>query len=112
MFNFITQQRRGTTEEWAESTIIPRAGEFVIEERKNEPIRIKIGDGVHLFKDLKYIDQETMSALTDLEARYNAHVAYVEGGTPVPDSTLATEVLDARYIDGTNYASLNAAITL
>lgn len=110
MLNFITQQRRGTTEEWAESTIIPLAGEFVIEERKNEPIRIKIGDGVHLFKDLKYIDQETVNDLTNLEARYNAHVAYIEGGAPVPDSTLATEVLDARYIDGINYASLNAAI--
>ena len=110
VLNFITQQRRGTTEEWAKSTVIPQAGEFVIEECKNAPIRIKLGDGVHLFKDLKYIDDATVSALTDLEARYNAHVAYIESGSPVPDSTLATEVLDARYIDGTSYASLNAAI--
>ena len=110
VLNFITQQRRGTTEEWAKSTVIPQAGEFVIEECKNALIRIKLGDGVHLFKDLKYIDDATVSALTDLEARYNAHVAYIEGGSPVPDSTLATEVLDARYIDGTSYASLNAAI--
>lgn len=110
MFNFITQQRRGTTEEWSESTVIPKAGEFVIEERKNAPTRIKLGDGVHRFNDLQYIDDATVSALTDLEARYDAHVAYIEGGSPVPDSTLATEVLDARFIDGVSYASLNAAI--
>lgn len=110
MLNFITQQRRGTTEEWARSTVIPQAGEFVIEERKNAPIRIKLGDGVHLFKDLQYIDESTVDALTELEARYNAHIAYVEGNDPIPENTLATEVIDARYIDGTNYTSLNEAI--
>lgn len=32
MAQFITQNRRGTTDEWKESTIIPADGEIVIEE--------------------------------------------------------------------------------
>ena len=110
MLNFVTQHRRGTTDEWNSSTVVPRAGELVIEERKNSPVGIKIGDGIHKFNELSYIDNETVNKLNDLLQRYNQHVAYIEGGSVVPDSTLATEVLDARTIDGTTYDCLAEAI--
>ena len=105
MFNLITQQRRGTTEEWMSSAVIPRVGEFIIEECSDGTRKIILGDGIHLFKDLPYIDSETVRKLDQLIARYEEHVAYVEGGSPVPDSSIATEVLDARTIDGETYSS-------
>ena len=42
MFNFITQNRRGTTQEWEESTVIPRQVEFVIEEFSDGTYKIKV----------------------------------------------------------------------
>ena len=110
MFNFITQHRRGTTDEWNSSTVVPRVGELVIEERENAPVGIKIGDGIHKFNELSYIDNETVNKLNQLLQRYNQHVAYIESGSTVPDSTLATEVLDARTVDGNTYNCLAEAI--
>ena len=106
MFNLILQHRRGTTEEWLSSTVVPKCGELLIEELHNAQPRLKIGDGVHLFADLVYIDENTVTELNNLLTRFNQHVAYIESGTTVPDSTLATEILDARTIDGTTYECL------
>lgn len=110
MLNFITQHRRGTTDEWISSTVVPEAGELVIEERKNSPVGIKIGDGIHKFNELSYIDNETVNKLNELLQRYNQHVAYIESGSPIPDSTIVTEVLDARTVDGNTYDCLAEAL--
>ena len=110
VLNFITQQRRGTTEEWAKSTVIPQAGEFVIEECHNAPFRIKIGDGVHTFKDLQYVDETIVTALNDLKTRYEEHVAYVQSEQPPLEGSVEAEVDDAKYIDRIKHTSLQNAI--
>ena len=51
----IIQHRRGTTNEWTASTVIPEAGEIIIEECDNGTKKIKLGDGKTLFKDLPYV---------------------------------------------------------
>jgi chromosome segregation ATPase len=52
----IVQHRRGTTEEWEASLVIPAAGELIIEECSNNSRKCKIGDGIHTFSDLGYVD--------------------------------------------------------
>ena len=55
----ITQHRRGTVEQWAESGIIPYPGEIVIEECANGTRKTKIGDGVNEFVNLPYQNLDT-----------------------------------------------------
>lgn len=57
MTKYITCHRRGTVTQWAEkSTIIPLEGEIVIEiDEENFLHKLKIGDGVHAYSDLAYL---------------------------------------------------------
>lgn len=57
MAKYLVQHRRGTAEQWAEkSTIIPREGEIVIEiDEVNSLHKLKIGDGVHCYTELAYL---------------------------------------------------------
>ena len=55
------QHLRGTTTEWTnvQDSFIPLAGEFVIEiDEENSLHKLKIGDGVHYYKDLAYLKAE------------------------------------------------------
>ena len=67
MTKFITQQRRGTTEEWIENkdTIIAE-GEIVVEEC-GDYVKFKVGNGVTTFEKLPYftkkIDENIANAL-------------------------------------------------
>lgn len=58
---FIYQHRRGTTERWLASDVIPLDGEIIIEERADNSIELKIGDGIHTFKHLQYISKEEIT---------------------------------------------------
>lgn len=57
MAKYIVQHRRGTALQWAsKDTIIPRAGEIVIEiDEENSQHKLKIGDGVHAYAELSYL---------------------------------------------------------
>lgn len=57
MAKYITCHRRGTAEDWAAySTLIPLEGEIVIEiDEVNSLHRLKIGDGVTPYSELKYL---------------------------------------------------------
>ena len=53
---YLVQHRRGTVEQWANSDIIPLAGELVVEiDEENNLHKLKIGDGVHQYADLAYL---------------------------------------------------------
>ena len=54
---YIFQMRRGTAAQWAaNNSIIPMAGEIVIEiDETNSYHKLKIGDGVHAYADLAYL---------------------------------------------------------
>lgn len=55
MIKSIVQHRRGTTEEWLASTVIPRDGELIIEECADGTKKVKIGNNKDLFSNLPYI---------------------------------------------------------
>jgi hypothetical protein len=57
MNRYIIQHRRGNAAQWADkSTIIPAAGELVIElDEVNSLHKLKIGDGVHTYAELAYL---------------------------------------------------------
>ena len=52
----VVQHRRGTSEEWKISTVVPYEGELVIEECEDGTCRCKIGDGKNPFEYLSYAD--------------------------------------------------------
>lgn len=47
---------RDTTSNWENSTYIIPYGELVVEQCVDGGVKIKIGDGNHIFKDLPYVD--------------------------------------------------------
>ena len=61
----IVKHRRGTTEEWQASTLVPSEGELVIEECYNGFHRVKVGDGIHSWNGLDYVDSATYKELND-----------------------------------------------
>ncbi len=54
--------RQGTTAEWAESKVILKAGEMGLEYMANGNVKIKAGDGEHLWSDLVYIGSDVKAA--------------------------------------------------
>ena len=93
MFNFITQHRRGTTEEWDESTIVPKNGELVLEECSDGITRIKIGNGSSTFNDLLYIDQKLADEILSAHKRISELVK----DTSLDTNNIGTELRDIRH---------------
>lgn len=60
----IIKHRRGTTQEWLETGIIPEEGELVVEECPDGLRKCKIGDGRSSFLTLPYIDEATLRKVT------------------------------------------------
>ena len=56
MAKYLVQMRRGTSAQWANSSIIPLAGELVVEiDDVNHLHKLKIGDGIHPYSELAYL---------------------------------------------------------
>ena len=47
---------RDTTSHWLQSEYVIPDGEMVVEKCTDGSVRIKIGDGLKIFKDLPYVD--------------------------------------------------------
>lgn len=70
----IIQHHRGTTEDWLKSNYVPAEGELVIEECVDGLCRVKVGDGIHIFSSLSYIDAITEAELDALATRLDKHI--------------------------------------
>lgn len=68
MKRLITQQRRGTAEEWTNSGIIPKPGELVIETSDSNTSKLKIGDGETSFTDLPDITADVNKRIDNIIA--------------------------------------------
>ena len=68
MKKLIVQHRRGTLSEWIHYDGIPSDGELLIEEHSDYS-RIKIGDGVHTYEELDYIDGNVQAYMDYLDTR-------------------------------------------
>ena len=71
---YITCHRRGTTSEWAnKNNIVPLEGEIVIEiDEENHQHKLKIGDGIHTYEELKYLmagDEVVTQILAEVKPR-------------------------------------------
>lgn len=107
MLKLITQNRRGTTSEWAESLIVPLQGEVVLEECDDGITRIKIGDGKSLFKDLKYPEEKILTQLQSMSTRID-NIVSVEN---IASEDPMYELVDIRAgYDGVSYESAGAAV--
>ena len=60
--NTIITLRQGTTEEWNNSTVTLRQGEMGLEYLTDGTVKIKAGDGEHLWGDLSYIGSDVKDA--------------------------------------------------
>lgn len=104
----ITKHRRGTTDEWQDSSVVPAEGEIVIEECDNGDRKFKIGDGRRLFTELPYTDEELTAKLNVAIARVNELIALKEGDT---DPATLDEVVDIRTgYDGVTYSTAGEAV--
>lgn len=77
MMKYIVQMRRGTSEQWATSDIIPLAGELVVEiDEINNLHKLKIGDGVHVYSELAYL-QAGDEIVTQILSETKPHVVTI-----------------------------------
>lgn len=56
--NYRMQQKRDSTQKWADSSFVPRDGEIIVYKDENSIRRIKIGDGESTLDKLKFITGE------------------------------------------------------
>ena len=107
MFNFITQHRRGSTDEWNEVNIVPKNGEIVLEECSDGITRIKIGNGSSTFTDLQYVDQKLADEILSAHNRISELVKH----EPLDTNTISTEVADIRHgYDNQDYVCAGDAV--
>lgn len=65
MAKFIVQHRRGDTDQWLSSNVIPRDGELIIEKSTTDgTYKLKIGDGVNQFASLPYVTSGYVKTIT------------------------------------------------
>ena len=60
--NTIITLRQGTTAQWNESTVVLKTGEMGLEYLTDGSVKIKAGDGEHLWGDLAYIGSDVKDA--------------------------------------------------
>lgn len=107
MPKMIIKHRRGTTDEWNNSSIIPAEGELVIEETNDGRQKFKLGNGYSLFKDLPYTDEKIAQDVALANARVDNFIAM----TDVDNSDPLYEVQDIRVgYDGITYESAGEAV--
>ena len=98
MAKYLVQHRRGTTAQWADkNTIIPLEGEIVIEiDEVNSLHKLKIGDGVHTYAELAYLqagDEIVSQVLTEAKPRV-VTVELTQGWTSIDGKYSQTLTLD------------------
>ena len=64
MAKFIVQHRRGTTEQWMNTDVVPRDGELIIEQTADGKYKLKIGDGENQFASLPYVTSGYAKSIT------------------------------------------------
>ena len=91
--NTIITLRQGTTADWASSTVILKSGEMGLEYLADGTVKIKAGDGEHLWSALNYIGSDVK----------DANVFQVELGANETDDIAAIEAkVVAEHADKQN----------
>lgn len=74
----ILKHRRGTTQEWLETDVIPEDGELIIEECKDGSRKCKLGDGHTKFLMLPYMDDKVridlLKKIDSITANFNSEL--------------------------------------
>lgn len=111
MARLITKHRRGTTNEWKDSSVIIEEGELVIEECTDGQVKIKIGNGVDTFDKLHYITEVVETSLNTLQTRLSSHLQFNDDNNHYGENTPEAELLDSRIsYEGIEYECAGDAI--
>ena len=109
MTKFITQHRRGTTDEWQQNKdLVIADGELVIEEC-GDHVKIKVGDGVSTFEELPYITKKIDTSIATSDARINELIKRIDNGETITDPN--GELADIRVgYGGVTYDTAGDAV--
>lgn len=104
--------RQGTTAQWADSEVVLKLGEMGLEYLLDGNVKIKAGDGEHLWGDLPYIGSD-VKAVNDVIAKASANEAAIKiiNETTIP--TISTEI--AKKVDKTtldDYYTKNEVVAI
>ena len=103
----ITKHRRGTTQEWEETNVIPEDGEIIIEECSDGSRKFKIGNGRNTFTELKYTDEKVIQQITTTNSRIDNLIANYD----IDPENPYNELSDIRVgYDGITYESAGEAV--
>ena len=100
--------RQGTTAEWADSEIILKTGEMGLEYLADGSVKIKAGDGEHLWSNLSYIGSDVKAAnvfQVELSADDTDDIAAIEAQVAVESAKkqdgdvaiVKAEIADGKY---------------
>ena len=107
MLNFITQLRRGSSEDWQTLNIVPKQGELVLVEEAEREYKLKVGDGLNTVERLKFLDTKTT---TDIAFALEKIAALQSAGELDTQDKLQNELAGLRAVDDQNYASAGEAL--
>lgn len=109
MPKIITQHRRGTTSEWAQSNVIIADGEVVIEELNDGTTKLKVGDGHSKFSELPYVTKKIEETLAAQTSRIDDIIAI--NGDEISSDDPLYEIVDIRTgYDGIKHTTAGNAV--
>ena len=90
--------RQGTTAQWADSEVVLKTGEMGLEYLLDGNVKIKAGDGEHLWNDLPYIGSD-IATVDGVVAKASANEAAIKTINETIIPTINTEI--AKKVDKT-----------
>lgn len=89
------QQKRGSSSQWASSTLILLAGEIGFDTDTN---KMKVGNGVDVWNDLEYVvGSETNDATASFGNNYELTLPSIENATTI-DTIVTSEWRSVKYV--------------
>lgn len=104
--------RQGTTAQWADSEVVLKTGEMGLEYLLDGNVKIKAGDGEHLWGDLPYIGSD-VKAVDDVIAKASANEAAIKTINETTIPAISTEI--AKKVDKTtldDYYTKNEVVAI
>ena len=105
--------RQGTTAQWDDSEVILKTGEMGLEYLLDGNVKIKAGDGEHLWGDLPYIGSDVVTTVDGVIAKASANEAAIKTINETTIPAISTEI--AKKVDKTtldDYYTKNEVVAI
>ena len=110
--NTIITLRQGTTAQWADSTVVLKMGEMGLEYLTDGSVKVKAGDGEHLWANLSYVGSDVKAAnvfQVELSADDTDDIAAIEAKVKAENAKKQNgdvAIVKSTFADGkTSYTS-------